>query len=101
MSVEEASVADRNYESVRTLISMFLLCFLVLVAAYLWYIDLLAGQRVFGILLSGILVALSMLVYVYRKPSHEKISKTWLAIGYLSLAILLSLSIALSLGYVA
>lgn len=90
---------NRDYESIRNLISVFLLSFVVIVAAYLWYVDLFVGQRAFGMLLSAILVAFSMLLYVYRKPSYEKISKPWLVIGYLALAILLSLTVAVSLGY--
>jgi len=83
-------------EGVRTTISILLLVFLVLVAAYMWSLDLVAGQRVFGILLSAELVAFSMLIYVSAEPSYNKVNKVWLSIGYFILALLLSASITVA-----
>ena len=94
-------MTDRGYEGVRDLMSFLLLCFIAAVAACLWLLDLFNGQRAFGLLLGTVLLAFSMLIYVYRKPRYEEISKPLLMLGYLALAILLSLSIALSLGYAA
>ena len=94
-------MTNRGYEGLRDLISFLLLCFIVAVAAYLWLLDLFNGQRAFGLLLGAVLLAFSMLIYVYRKPSYGEISKPLLMLGYLALAILLSLSIAVSLGYAA
>ncbi len=91
----------RGYEGAGYLISVLLLCFIAVVAAYLWSIDLLTEQRLFGVLLSAVLLAFSMLIYVYRKPSYREMSKLLLVLGYLGLVILLSLGIALSMGYAA
>jgi peptidoglycan/LPS O-acetylase OafA/YrhL len=90
----------RRYEGIGYLLSILIICFIVAVAAYLWSIDLLTGQRVFGVLLSAVLLAFSMLIYVYRKPNYKEMSKLLLVLGYLVLVILLSVGIALSMGYV-
>jgi len=92
-------MTTRAYEGLRGIASFLLLCFIVAIAAYLWLIDLFAGQRVFGLLLGAVLLAFSMLIYVYRKPSYGEMSKPVLIVGYIALAMLLSLSIAVSLGY--
>jgi hypothetical protein len=89
----------RDYHGARNLISVLLLCFLVAVSAYLWVVDMASGQRVFGILMSGVLLAFSMLIYVYRNSSYERLNKTLLMVGYLALILLLSLGIAVSMGY--
>ena len=89
------------YESVRSILSVLLLCFLVVAAAYLWIVDPFSGQRIFGVLVSAMMLAFSMLLYVYRKPSYKELSKPLLLIGYLALAVLLSLGVALGMGYVA
>lgn len=94
-------MTNRDYEGARNLISALLVCFIAVVGAYLWLADMFSAQRAFGILLSAVLVAFSMLIYVYRKGSYEEISKPFLMLGYLALAVLLSLSIAISLGYAA
>ena len=94
-------MTTRGYEGLRDLASFLLLCFIVVVAACLWLLDLFSGQRTFGLLLGAVLLAFSMLVYVYRKPSYREMSKPLLMLGYIALAILLSLSIAVSLGYAA
>ncbi len=80
-------------ERVRAWISFSILTFLIVVTTYLWFIDLMAQQRTFGILLGSELVAFSMLIYTTIKPSFEKLSKPWILIGCLSLAILLLLAL--------
>jgi hypothetical protein len=89
------------YSGLGDLMSFLLLCFIVAVTGYLWLVDLFSGQRAFGLLLGADLFAFSMLVYVYRKPSYAEMSKPLLMLGYVVLAMLLSLSIAVSLGYSA
>ncbi len=83
-------------EGVRTTISILLLVFLVVVAAYMWSLDLVASQRVFGVLLSAELVAFSMLIYISAEPGYNKVNKIWLLIGYFILALLLSASITVA-----
>jgi quinol-cytochrome oxidoreductase complex cytochrome b subunit len=80
-------------ERVRTWISFSILTFLIVVTAYLWFIDLMTQQRIFGILLGSELVAFSMLIYATVKPSFEKLSRPWILVGCLSLAILLLLTV--------
>jgi hypothetical protein len=87
-----------RYEGVRSLLSILLLCFQIAIAAYLWVVDLFNGQRVFGVLVSAMLLAFCMLIYVYRKPSYKELSKSLLLIGYLALALLLSLGVAVTTG---
>ena len=83
-------------EGVRTTISILLLVFLVVMAAYMWSLDLVASQRVFSVLLSAELVAFSMLIYISAEPGYNKVNKIWLAIGYFILALLLSASITVA-----
>jgi hypothetical protein len=63
------------------------------ITIYLWYIDQLALQRVFGALLAAGLVIFSMAVYVFTKPSLTGRSNTWLLIGCLSAATLLLMAV--------
>ena len=93
-------MTDRDYGGARSLVSVLLLCFVAAVAAFLWLADMFSGQRTFGILMSAVLLGFSMLIYVYRQPSYGAISKPLLMLGYLALAILLSLSVAITMGYI-
>ena len=94
-------MTERDYEGVRSLVSVLILCFVAAVAAYLWLADMFSGQRAFGTLMSAVLLGFSMLVYVYRQQSYGAINKLLLMLGYLALAILLSLSVAMTMGYFA
>ena len=87
---------DIEDEGLKTIISILLLVFLVLVAVYMWSLDLIAHQGVFGVLLSAEMIAFSMLIYICMEPGYNRLNKTWLAIGYFTLALLLSTSIAVS-----
>jgi hypothetical protein len=78
---------------IRSLVSASLLSLLVAVAIYLWFVDFLTMQREFGSLLGAELVALSMLVYVYLKPSYGKFRKAWFLAGCLFLMLLMLLAI--------
>jgi hypothetical protein len=92
-------MASGVYEGLRDVMSFLLLCFIVAVAGNLWLVDLFSEQRAFGFLLGGVLFAFSMLIYIYRKPSYREMSKPLLVLGYLVLAVLLSVTIAVSMGY--
>jgi hypothetical protein len=83
-------------EGLKTIISVLLLVFLVVVAIYMWSVDLVAYQGVFAVLLSAEMIAFSMLIYVCIEPGYNRANKSWLAIGYFTLALLLSTSIAVS-----
>jgi hypothetical protein len=65
------------------------------ITVYLWYIDLLALQRVFGALLAAGLVIFAMAIYVFTKPSLTGRGNTWLLIGCLGAAILLLMAVQL------
>ncbi len=83
------------------LIPLSLLAFIIAVAVILWFLDLVNQWRVFAFLLSAALTAFAMLVYFYRveitKEYPMKLSKSWLSTGYAAIALLVILSIAVSL----
>lgn len=81
-----------NEEGVRILLSATLVAFLAVIAAYLWFVDLLSSQREFGAFLSAELVAFAMLVYISTKPDYDSVRKSWVLIGCVALALLLTLS---------
>jgi hypothetical protein len=64
-------------------------------AAFLWFVNMLTQQRVFGALLCAELMAFSMLVYVSGKRSYEQLSRPVLLIGCAILALLLSMTFLL------
>ncbi len=65
------------------------------VMVYLWYIDLIALQRVFGALLAAGLVIFAMAIYVFSKETLTGRSNTWLLLGCLAAGGLLLLAIQL------
>jgi hypothetical protein len=80
---------ELDSESIRTLMTWSIMAFLVALTPYLWFIDLLAMQRAFALLLSAELVAFSLLIYVTTKRSYDSLKKSWILIGCITLAILL------------
>ena len=78
-------------DGVRVLISATLVVFLAVIAVYLWFIDLFSSQREFGAFLAAELVAFAMLVYLATKPDYESVKKSWVLIGCIGLALLLTL----------
>lgn len=80
-------------EGVRTLIAAALLAFMVIVAAYLWFIDLLSRQREFTIFLGAELASFSLLLYISTRPSYGEVKKAWFLVGCLSIAFFLILAI--------
>ena len=57
------------------LIAIFLLTFLVVVGVTIWFLDLVAQQRIFGFLMSAEFVAFALLVYLYYEENPQDISK--------------------------
>lgn len=88
---------NRNYDEFRSRISVLFVIFLIIVAVYLWFVDLLLQQRVFGLLLSAEFTAFSLLIYVYRMENAEDLEKRWLFIGVIALIFLVLMSIVVSL----
>lgn len=78
-------------EGIRKLVSAALVCYLVVVAAYLWFIDLLAKQEQFGLLLAAELAAFSMLIYVATQPTYQHIKKSWFLAGCASVIFFLTM----------
>ena len=70
-----------------------LLAFLVILTSYLWFVDLLAKQRTFAILLGAELMAFSMLIYVGTKPTFYDLRRSWILIGCAAVALLLLLAV--------
>jgi len=85
-------------EGVRVLISATLVLFLAVIAVYLWFIDLVTSQREFGAFLTAELVAFATLVYVSTKPDYDSVKKSWVLVGCIVLALLLTLPFLLSGG---
>ncbi|HET7405029.1 MAG TPA: hypothetical protein VFJ63_02840 [Candidatus Bathyarchaeia archaeon] len=62
---------------------------------YLWYIDLIISQRVFGALLSAGLVIFAMSIYVFSKETLTGRTNTWLLFGCLGSAVFLIIAVQL------
>jgi len=85
-------------DGVRVLLSATLVAFLAVLAAYLWFVDLLSNQRQFGAFLTAELVAFAMLVYLTTKPDYDAVKKSWMLMGCVALALLLTLPFLYSGG---
>lgn len=85
---------ELDSEGIKTLISGSILLLLIVVAPYLWFIDLMTKQRTFGILLAAELVAFSMLIYASTRQSSNPLGRRWILAGCIALALLLSLAVA-------
>ena len=85
-------------DGVRVLLSATLVAFLAVLAAYLWFVDLLLNQRQFGAFLTAELVAFAMLVYLTTKPDYDAVKKSWMLMGCVALALLLTLPFLYSGG---
>jgi len=85
-------LSNKEDAETRKLIALALVALLVVIAGYLWFVDVVSDQQVFGFLLSVEFVAFSMLVYVYIKPELDQVSRSWLLIGCIGLALCLFLA---------
>jgi peptidoglycan/LPS O-acetylase OafA/YrhL len=65
------------------------------VMVYLWYIDLLISQRVFGALLAAGLVIFAMAIYVFSKQDLTGKTGTWLLVGCLGTSVFLLMAVQL------
>ena len=65
------------------------------IAAYLWILDLVSLQRVFGAMLGSELVIFAMVVYVYYKPALTVASSNWLLLGCVIAASFLLIAVQL------
>jgi len=84
--------------SLRFTVAMLLASSAAAIAVYLWNIDLVTGQRVFGAMLGSELVIFSMLVYVYSRPSIGGKQSFWLLLGCLVAAVFLLTSVQLGIS---
>jgi hypothetical protein len=60
---------------------------------YLWSVDLLKGQRTFGLLLAAELIAFCILLYSSTESDRHGFSRPWVLSGCASLAALLVLAV--------
>ena len=65
------------------------------IAVYLWILDLVSLQRVFGAMLGSELVIFAMVVYIYYKPTLTVTSSNWLFLGCLVAAFFLLVAVQL------
>jgi peptidoglycan/LPS O-acetylase OafA/YrhL len=65
------------------------------ILVYLWIVDLVSLQRVFGALLGAELVIFAMVVYVYYKPTITVASNNWLLLGCVVAASFLLIAVQL------
>lgn len=82
-----------NEAGTRSLASAALVTFLVVVAVYLWLIDIITMQKQFGAFLAAELTTFAMLLYLYGRPIHGEFKKQWFLAGCLFLAFCLALAI--------
>lgn len=76
-------------DEIRTLISAALVAYMVVVASFLWFIDLIAKQGEFGAIFATELLGFAMLVYVSTKPNYGEVKTLWLLVGCLATAFFL------------
>jgi hypothetical protein len=73
-------------------LSIVLLAFLVVIAVYVWSLNLLTQERVFGFLISAELIVFAMLTYTYYKQTFDELNKTLLLMACLAVIDLLIFS---------
>ncbi len=84
-------------EAIRGIITASLVIYLFGVMVSMWFLDLIAQQRAFALLLSSELVAFAMLIYVYKEASYEQVNKSWLFLGVIGMLFLVLEVITVSL----
>ncbi len=65
------------------------------ILVYLWILDLISFQRVFGAMLGSELVIFAMIVYIYYKPILTVANSNWLLIGCVIAATFLLVAVQL------
>ena len=65
------------------------------ILVYLWILNLVSFQRVFGALLGSELVIFAMVVYIYYKPAITVANSNWLLLGCLIAASFLLIAVQL------
>lgn len=65
------------------------------ILVYLWIVDLISLQRVFGAMLGSEFIIFAMLVYVYYKPTLTVSTTNWLLLGCIVAAIFLLIAVQL------
>ncbi len=84
-------------EAIRGIITASLVIYLFGVMVSMWFLDLIAQQRAFALLLSSELVAFAMLIYVYKEASYDQVNKSWLFLGVIGMLFLVLEVITVSL----
>jgi hypothetical protein len=65
------------------------------ILVYLWILDLVSFQRVFGAMLGSELVIFAMVVYIYYKPTLTVETSSWLLLGCVVAAFFLLVAVQL------
>ncbi len=65
------------------------------ITVYLWFLDLVVNQRTFGALVASELVIFAMMIYMYRRPSLNAKTNSWLLIGLVTAALFLLIAVQL------
>ena len=76
------------------LIATLLVIFIFVAAVTMWTLDLVAQQRTFAFFLSAELLAFAILVYLYYVENPREISRRWLFIGSVAIAVVILLGVA-------
>lgn len=84
-----------NEEMLRYTVVMLLAAAAASISVYLWVVDLISLQRVFGAMLGSELVIFSMALYVYYRPSIASSSNRWLLAGCVVAAVFLLIAVQL------
>jgi len=65
------------------------------ILVYLWILDLISFQRVFGAMLGSELIIFAMVVYIYYKPTLTVETSNWLLLGCVVAAAFLLVAVQL------
>ena len=65
------------------------------ILVYLWILDLISFQRVFGAMLGSELIIFAMVVYIYYKPTLTLENSNWLLLGCVVAAAFLLVAVQL------
>jgi hypothetical protein len=80
---------------VRYSVAMLLATAAASILVYLWILNLVSFQRVFGAMLGSELVIFAMIVYIYYRPTLSVSNSNWLLVGCVIAASFLLIAVQL------
>jgi plastocyanin len=81
-----------------SLMAVFLVLFLIVVGVTVWLLDFSSQQRVFGLLVSAMLVAFAILAYFYYVDDPKDLNRKWITAGFVTMAVFILLAASLFAG---